>query len=70
MTLRWRNGLLHIGHLPFVGGWGLELAWNRREDLNDPPSDGETIFADYKCLAWWRGQWWPRYSSYAMHWKL
>ena len=70
MTLRWRNGVLHVGYLVFLDGWGVELTWNRREDLNDPPREGETIFADYKSLSWWRGRWWPRYRSHAMHWKL
>ena len=67
MLIRWRNGMLHVGYLPFLHGWGVELAWNRREDLNDAPEEGEAIFADYKCWAWWRGRWWPRYSSHAIN---
>jgi hypothetical protein len=63
MTLRWRNGVLHVGHDIMRRGFSIELLWNRREDLNDRPEPGEIIFADGKRLTWYRGDWWPRYYS-------
>lgn len=56
MTLRWRNGVFHVGKDIMRRGFSIALLWNRREDLNDPPEPGEIIFADEKRLTWYGGR--------------
>jgi hypothetical protein len=69
MFLQWRNGALSIGPVPHVWGWGIELAWNKRELLTGKkPPLGEVIFADYKALVWMRGDWLPRYFNRSLPW--
>jgi hypothetical protein len=66
MFLRWRNGILDIGPVLHTFGWGIQLTWNRIEDLGETPAEGDVMFADYVCLDWWPGRWIPRYTRRSM----
>lgn len=51
MLCRWNNGFFHVGYLPYMNAYGVELAWGRRDLLEGRTIDeGDRIFADYRRL--------------------
>jgi len=46
MHLRWNNGVLTVGRLLWCDGYGLELAWGRRDLLGEDVHEGDALFAD------------------------
>lgn len=49
MVLRWSNGVLEIGYLPYSHTYGVAIAWGRRDILEGRTvAEGEMYFADYK----------------------
>lgn len=50
MHFRWNNGVLDVGWLWYRDGFGVELAWGRRDLMGEDVGEFESIFADHRCI--------------------
>ncbi len=48
MQIRWPNGVLDLGFLPFCDGYGVSLAWGRRDLMGEDVGEFDVLYADHK----------------------